>query len=61
MSTKKLTLTVEDVQKMLHVSRNTAYSIVHQKGFPMIRVSPHRIRIPHAEFLEWLKTNKYRK
>ena len=46
-------LQVEDVQKLLGISRASAYSLVKQKGFPHIRVG-NRIVIPHDLFNEWV-------
>ena len=44
---------VDDVRKMLGISRASAYSLVNQKGFPRIRIG-NRIVIPCDLFNEWV-------
>jgi excisionase family DNA binding protein len=45
--TDKLTLTVEEVAKALHVSRTLAFQAVHRGEIPSIRVG-RRILVPRA-------------
>ena len=45
--------TVEDLCRLLHISRPTAYSLVHSDGFPVIRVG-RRILIPRSGLEQWL-------
>lgn len=47
-------LTVEEFQGFLRVSRQKAYEITHQKGFPAIRCG-RAIRIPRDALLKWLE------
>ena len=46
-------LTVEEVRRILGVSRPIAYEIAHRKGFPVVRFG-RAIRIPRDAFLRWL-------
>lgn len=46
-------LTVPEVQKTMRISRVKAYELMHQTGFPVIRVG-RAIRIPRDGFLKWL-------
>jgi excisionase family DNA binding protein len=48
-----LVLNVEEVAKIMHVSRQTAYELVHSQGFPAVRVG-RCIRVPREAFLTWL-------
>lgn len=45
---------VEDVQQILGIGRNSAYSLIKQKGFPAIRVGS-RIVIPSDLFHAWVQ------
>jgi excisionase family DNA binding protein len=47
-------LTVEQVQRFLRVSRQKAYEIVHQSGFPAIRFG-RVIRVPREALMRWLE------
>jgi excisionase family DNA binding protein len=47
-----LTLRVEDVQKILRLSKASTYELTKQKGFPSIRVG-RRILIPRDAFFKW--------
>ena len=49
-------LQVNDIQKMMGVSRASAYALVKQKGFPRITVGK-RIIIPFDLFNEWIVKN----
>jgi len=44
---------VDDVRKMLGISRASAYELVKQKGFPCIKVG-NRLIIPADLFDEWV-------
>lgn len=50
-------LTVSDVQKVLNIGRNSAYELIYQKNFPILRLGERKIRIPKDKFLEWIKAN----
>lgn len=47
-------LTVKDIMSIINVSKDTAYNLVHQKGFPRLPIKKP-IRIPRDEFLKWAK------
>lgn len=49
-----LVMRVEDVQRALDISRLKAYELVHQAGFPTLRLG-RCIRIPRDAFLRWLE------
>jgi excisionase family DNA binding protein len=50
-----LVLTIADVQKVLGVSRVTAYELAHQENFPVIRIG-RAIRIPRDGLIRWLES-----
>jgi excisionase family DNA binding protein len=50
-----LVLTVSDIQRMLGISRVTAYELVHRQDFPIVRIG-RVIRVPRDAFLRWLET-----
>ena len=52
-----LTLRVEQMAKVLGVSRKVAYNLVKRKGFPAVRVGEKRIVIPRDRLIEWLNEN----
>ena len=48
-----LVLTPMDVAAVLGISRNTAYEVIHSKGFPAFRVGK-QYRVSRERFLTWL-------
>lgn len=48
-----LVLTPMDVAEILGISRNTAYEIIHSKGFPVIKVGK-QYRVSSDRFIQWL-------
>ena len=48
-----LVLTPMDIAAVLGISRNTAYEIIHSKGFPAFRVGK-QYRVSRERFLTWL-------
>jgi len=46
-------LQVNDIQKMMGISKASAYALVKEKGFPRIEVG-NRIVIPFDLFNEWI-------
>ena len=50
-------LTVSDVQRILGISRPTAYRIINQAGFPRIQVG-RTIRIPPDGFQRWVQNQE---
>ena len=49
-------LQVNDIQKMMGISKASAYALVKKKGFPRIDVG-NRIVIPFDLFNEWIIKN----
>lgn len=47
-----LTLRVEEVAKILRISKGNAYELTRRPDFPCVRVG-RRICIPRDPFLEW--------
>ena len=52
----KRSYTINEIQDILGISRNTAYSLVHQNVFRSIRIGTH-IRISKKSFDTWLDNN----
>jgi excisionase family DNA binding protein len=47
-------MTVYEVGAYLGICKPLAYKVVKSPGFPALRVG-HALRIPRAQFLEWLE------
>jgi excisionase family DNA binding protein len=52
-----LSITVEDVGKIMGLSKNNAYTLCHSKGFPCVVVG-RRMIIPKLAFIKWLENPK---
>lgn len=52
-----LVLRVDDVSKILGVSRKVAYRLTRQQGFPVVRIGEKRLCIPREKFVSWLHSN----
>lgn len=50
-------LKVEDLQKILGIGRNSAYELIYQKNFPVLRLGERKIRIPKDKLVEWISNN----
>ena len=50
-------LTVSEMAQVLRIGRNSAYELVYQKNFPILKLGPKNIRIPKGELLQWIKVN----
>lgn len=50
-----LVLTPMDVAELLGISRNTAYQVVHSRGFPSFKVGK-QYRVSSDKFLSWLNS-----
>lgn len=48
-----LVLTPMDIAELLGISRNTAYQVVHSRGFPSFKVGK-QYRVSRDKFLSWL-------
>ena len=51
-----LFLNAETVAKLLGVSPSTGYELMHEKGFPVLRIGS-RIVVPKEKFREWVEAN----
>lgn len=51
---EKLTVTVEEMAKIVGVSRPTAYELTHKEGFPTVRIG-RRVVIPIDGLKRWLE------
>ena len=49
-----LVLNAEIVAKTLGVSPSTAYELMHEKGFPSLRIGS-RIVVPKEKFQQWVE------
>ena len=48
-----LVLTPKDIAKVLQISRNTTYEIMHRKDFPTLKIGK-QYRVSREQFLNWL-------
>lgn len=48
------TLTVKEMQQILKIGANSAYTLIHSKAFPVIKIG-QSYRIPAEPFYAWLK------
>lgn len=48
-------LTPKDVARVMCISRNKAYEVVHSKNFPSFKVGK-QYRVSRDKFLTWLST-----
>ena len=51
---EKLSISVDEMAKMLGISRPVAYELTRREGFPVVRVSERRIVIPLDGLKAWL-------
>lgn len=55
-----LSLTVEDVSRILGIGKQNAYELCHSEGFPSVMIG-RRIIIPKLAFIRWMENpNKNR-
>jgi len=50
-------LTIEEIEKLLRISRSKAYSLTKEKGFPIIKIGKC-IRVEKNLLLRWLHDNQ---
>lgn len=48
-----LALSAEDVAQVLGISRANAYTLMHSKGFPTIKIGK-RMTVPKNKLIEWI-------
>lgn len=51
-----LFLNAETVAKVLGVSPSSGYELMHEKGFPALRIGS-RIVVPKEKFIAWVEAN----
>ena len=51
--TEKLTLSVEEAGKLLGVSRQVAYQLIHRSDFPTLNIG-RRILVPKKQLEIWM-------
>lgn len=51
-----LFLNAETVAKALGVSPSSGYELMHEKGFPALRIGS-RIVVPKEKFIAWVEAN----
>ncbi len=50
-------LTVKEMASVLRIGRNSAYQIIYEKSFPILKLGPKKIRVPKYELIQWIKSN----
>lgn len=50
-------LTVKDLQKKLKIGRDTAYALMHAKGFPSIKIGG-RYFVTEEALIKWLRAHE---
>jgi excisionase family DNA binding protein len=53
-NTLPLTLSVQHIMEVLGISRDTAFSVIHEPGFPAFRIGK-QIRVSKDGFKRWLE------
>jgi predicted DNA-binding transcriptional regulator AlpA len=51
-----VSLKVEDLGRILGISRASAYSLARSKGFPAVRIGEKRVVIPRDRFIAWFNS-----
>ena len=51
-----LFLNAETVSHLLGISPSSAYELMHQKGFPVLRIG-NRMVVPKEKFRKWVEEN----
>lgn len=54
--TEKLTLSVEEAGKLLGVSRQVAYQLIHRADFPTLQIG-RRILVPKKQLEAWMDSH----
>jgi excisionase family DNA binding protein len=52
-----LVLNADDISRVLRLSRVKTYELLHQEGFPTVRIG-RAIRIPREGFFAWLNRSR---
>lgn len=51
-----LMLSVQEIAKVLGISKTSAYDLVRSKGFPVLKIGS-RLVVPKEKFREWVAKN----
>lgn len=51
-----LTLSVQEIAKVLGISKTSAYDLVRSKGFPVLKIGS-RLVVLKEKFREWVEQN----
>ena len=51
-----LFLNAETVAKLLGISPSSAYELMHEKGFPVLKIG-NRMVVPKEKFRDWVEKN----
>ena len=51
-----IVLTPMEIAKILGVSKNTVYQIMHRTDFPSFKFGDKHIRVYREKFIQWLNT-----
>ena len=51
-----LMLSVQEIAKVLGISKTSAYELVRSKGFPVLKIGS-RMVVPKEKFREWVEQN----
>ena len=51
-----LFLNAETVAKLLGISISSSYELMHEKGFPVLRIG-NRMIVPKEKFRKWVEEN----
>ena len=49
-------LNAETLAKVLGVAPSSAYELMHEKGFPVLKVG-NRLVVPKEDFISWVQAN----
>lgn len=60
MTENKMTVSVDEMAKMLGISRSVAYQLIKERDFPVVRVSERRLIIPVKSLEKWLEERAVR-
>ena len=47
----------ETVAAVLGIAPSSAYELMHQEGFPTLRISENRLVVPKQAFIDWVTAN----
>ncbi len=50
-------LNAETLAKVLGIAPSSAYELMHQEGFPTLRISENRLVVSKQAFIDWVMAN----